>query len=59
MEVREKVEKEFEFGLPILKDRYHSIRREIKANLLKEVDQSLSNWTEVFRQFDVIKLLEK
>ena len=59
MEIRDKFEKEFEFGLPMLKDRYHSARREVKTDLLKEIDQCLSNWTEVFPQFDGIKLLAK
>ena len=59
MEIRDKFEKEFEFGLPMLKDRYHSARRELKTDLLKEIDQCLSNWTEVFPQFDGIKLLAK
>ena len=59
MEVRDKFEKELEFGLPMLKDRYHSARREVKTDLSKEVDQNLSNWTEAFPQFDGIKLLAK
>ena len=59
MEIRDKFEKEFEFGLPMLKGRYHSARREVKTDLSKEVDQSLSNWTEAFPQFDGIKLLAK
>ena len=59
IEIRDKFEKEFEFCLHMLKDRYHSARREVKTDLSKEVDQSLSNWTEAFPQFDSIKLLAK
>ena len=57
--MEDKFEKEFEISLPMLKDRYHSARREVKTDLLKEVDQCLSNWTEVFPHFDRIKLLAK
>ena len=59
MEIRAKFEKEIEFGLPMLEDRYHSTRREAKADLLKEIDQCLANWTEVFPHFDGKKLLAK
>ena len=48
IETRNEFEKEFEFGLPLLKEKYYKARREVKADLLKEVDKYFLKWIRYF-----------
>ena len=55
IETRNEFEKEFEFGLPLLKEKYYKARVDVKVDLLKEVDKYFSKWTADFPLLDGIK----